>query len=59
MADGAEEARREIAERLGVPAETVDIRPAAGLTDRVSTPLDVLDALAAPVGVLLRERKAA
>jgi Tfp pilus assembly PilM family ATPase len=59
MADGAEAARREIALRLGVPAETVDIRPAAGLTDRVSTPLDVLDALAAPVGVLLRERKAA
>ena len=59
MQDGAEEARREIADRLEVPAEAVDIRPAAALRDRVTVPLDVLDALAAPVGMLLRERKAA
>ncbi len=59
MQDGAEEARREIADRLEVPAEAVDIRPAAALRDRVTVPLDVLDMLAAPVGMLLRERKAA
>jgi Tfp pilus assembly PilM family ATPase len=59
MQDSADEARREIADRLGVPAETVDIRPAAGLRDRATVPLEVLDVLAAPVGVLLRERKAA
>ena len=41
----AEEARREIADRLEVPAEAVDIRPAAALRDRVTVPLDVLDVL--------------
>jgi len=56
---GAERARREVGSLLGVSAETVDIRPAAGLRDRIMTTPDVLDALAAPVGVLLRERKAA
>jgi len=55
----AEQARREIGERLGVPAESVDFRPAATLGERVSATADVLDALAAPVGVLLRERVAA
>ena len=59
VTDSAEAARHDIAERLGVPAEAVDIRPAAQLRDRVTTPIEVLDALAAPVGVLLRERKAA
>ena len=56
---GADRARREISERLGVAAEAVDIRPAAGLRDRITAAPDVLDALAAPVGVLLRERTAA
>jgi hypothetical protein len=56
---GADRARAEIGERLGVGAETVDIRPAAALRDRIAARPDVLDALAAPVGVLLRERKAA
>jgi len=51
--------RREIGQRLGVPAETVDIRSGATLRDRGSVTPDVLDALAAPVGVLLRERTAA
>jgi len=59
MQDSADEVRREITDRLGVPAEAVDIRPAAGLRDRTSVPLEVLDVLAAPVGMLLRERKAA
>jgi len=57
-ADG-EQARREISERLGIQAEAVDIRPAASLGSRVTASPDVLDSLAAPVGVLLRERKAA
>jgi len=58
-AKGLEAVRREIADRLGVPAEPVDCRPAAELRDRVAAGPDVLDALAAPVGILLRERKAA
>jgi Tfp pilus assembly PilM family ATPase len=55
----AERARREVTDLLGVHAETVDIRSAAALRDRITAAPDVLDALAAPVGVLLRERKAA
>jgi Tfp pilus assembly PilM family ATPase len=55
----AESARREISDRLGIQAEAVDIRPAASLSSRVTASPDVLDSLAAPVGVLLRERKAA
>jgi Tfp pilus assembly PilM family ATPase len=56
---GGERARRDISARLNVSAETVDIRPAAGLRDRIAVSPDMLDALAAPVGILLRERKAA
>jgi hypothetical protein len=37
----------------------VDIRPGAELRDRVHATEDLLDMLAAPVGVLLRDRKAA
>jgi len=55
----AELARRDISDRLGVPAEVVDIRPGAELRDRVHATEDLLDMLAAPVGVLLRDRKAA
>jgi Tfp pilus assembly PilM family ATPase len=55
LARQADQVRREISERLGVPAETVDTRPAAGLPDRVSASVEVLDTLAAPVGVLLRD----
>jgi Tfp pilus assembly PilM family ATPase len=59
LADAAAgRARREISDRLGVAAETVDVRPAASLRDRAAAAADVLDALAAPVGVLLRERVA-
>jgi hypothetical protein len=49
-------ARREIGDRLGVAAETVDVRPAAELRDRLSADPEVLDTLAAPVGVLIRNR---
>ena len=54
----SEQARREISERLGVRAEPVDVRPAASLRDGAAS-AEVLETLAAPVGVLLRERKAA
>jgi type IV pilus assembly protein PilM len=55
----AERARREIAERLGVTADVVDARTAVTLRDKITVGPDVLDALAAPVGILLRDRKAA
>ncbi len=55
----ASQARRDISDRLGVPAESVDVRPAAGLPSQVAPQPDVLDALAAPIGVLLRERRVA
>jgi Tfp pilus assembly PilM family ATPase len=59
VAREAEQARVEINRRLGVPVEAVDVRAAAELAGRISASVDVLDALAAPVGVLLRDRKAA
>ena len=55
----AERARDEISDRLGVSAEVVDVRPGAQLRDRMHASVDVLDLLAAPVGLLLRDRKAA
>ena len=55
----AEQVRLEIHNRLGVPVEPVDVRAAAELGGRITVTTDVLEALAAPVGVLLRDRKAA
>jgi hypothetical protein len=55
----AEAAHGEIARRLGVPAEPVDVLAAAPLQPGSASSPDLLDALAAPVGVLLRERSAA
>ena len=55
----AEQARHEIQQRLNVPVEAVDIRGAADLGGRITASTDVLDALAASVGVLLRDRRAA
>jgi type IV pilus assembly protein PilM len=57
--DALRHAREEIARRLGVNVETVDIRPAAALRNRIEATPDVLDTLAAPVGMLLREQRAA
>jgi len=51
--------RREISQRLGVEAEPVDVRVAATFGDRIGVRPEVLDAIAAPLGVLLRERKVA
>jgi hypothetical protein len=55
----ADQAKVEIQKHLGVPVESVDVRPAAELAGRITASTDVLDALAAPVGVLVRDRKAA
>jgi Tfp pilus assembly PilM family ATPase len=54
-----DDARWQISSRLGVPVDNVDIRPAADLSDRAAATPEVLDALAAPVGLLVRERRAA
>lgn len=56
---GGEAVRREISQRLGVQADAVDVRAAATLRDRITVGPDVMDALAAPLGVLVRERKVA
>ncbi|MCC7007852.1 MAG: pilus assembly protein PilM [Acidobacteria bacterium] len=53
------EVRDEISRRLGVDAQIVDVRPAIALPDHGAVSSDVLDALAAPAGMLLRDRKAA
>jgi type IV pilus assembly protein PilM len=58
IARASDDAGRQIAERLGVPVVPVDVRGIAGLTETRDTAADVWDALAAPVGVLLRDRAA-
>lgn len=55
----AEQVRMEIHKRLDVPVEAVDVRAAAEMAGRIGASTDVLDAIAAPLGVLLRDRKAA
>jgi Tfp pilus assembly PilM family ATPase len=58
VADGTgsgEAVARALGDRLGVSVEPVDPRAAAGLRDRVSAAADLLDAIAAPVGLLVRE----
>lgn len=52
---GADRARADISARLGVAAQTVDVRGVAELSGRMTATPDLLDALAAPVGVLVRE----
>ncbi len=59
IGSGVDDARRQISGRLGVPVQSVDVRPAIGGIDRMTASLEALDALAAPVGILLRERTAA
>jgi len=56
---GAARVSAEISSKLDVPVEAVDFRKAATLRSRLDVTPDVLDALAASVGVLLRERRAA
>jgi len=52
----AERLRRAIEERLGSRVERLDIRAAAPMTDRISVNAALLDTLAAPAGMLLRDR---
>jgi Tfp pilus assembly PilM family ATPase len=54
-----EAARRDIEQRLGVGVQAVDVQPAVALGDRGAATPEILDALAAPVGVLVRELKVA
>jgi type IV pilus assembly protein PilM len=54
--DVAERLRRSIEERVRVKAEALDFRSAASLRDRISANPALLDALAAGVGVLVRDR---
>jgi len=55
----AERLRRAIEERLGRRVELLDVRAAAAMRDRIGASPGLLDTLAAPVGVLLRERSEA
>ena len=48
--------RRLLGERLGMAVDAIDFRPGAEMRDRVTPSPELLDILAAPVGVLLRER---
>lgn len=54
---GAEASRlaRGIEERIGVPAAPIDVRPAVDIGDRIGAGPELLDMLAAPVGMLIRE----
>jgi Tfp pilus assembly PilM family ATPase len=51
------DARRQISSRLDAPVEVVDVRPATAVDGLEAPSPDVLDALAAPVGVLVRDRR--
>jgi hypothetical protein len=55
-AEQAERLRRGIEERVGGRVELLDVRAGAQMRDRITANPGLLDALAAPVGVLLRER---
>lgn len=50
---------RDVEERIGVPVMPIDVRPAVDLADRIAAGPELLDLLAAPVGMLIRERTAA
>ena len=58
-AEQAERLRRGLEERIGGRVELARLPGAAAMRDRISASPELLDALAAPVGVLLRERPAA
>lgn len=54
----AEQLRRHLEAHAGAPVETLDVRQAVTLRDRIAAPPDLLDALGAPLGTLLREQVA-
>lgn len=56
---GVDEARWQINSRLGAPVEPIDLRPAAEIRDQQSLAPEIIDALTAGVGVLVRERQVA
>jgi type IV pilus assembly protein PilM len=53
--DGGDALRRALEDRLRVGVERIDPRHAASLRDRVSASAELLDAIAAPVGLIVRE----
>jgi type IV pilus assembly protein PilM len=53
--DGGDALRRALEDRLRVSVESIDPRHAAGLRDRVSASSELLDAIAAPVGLIVRD----
>jgi hypothetical protein len=55
-APGGDDVRRSLEIRLGIRMETTDPRGAASLRDRIGAAPEMLDALAAPVGLLVRDR---
>ncbi|HXG56071.1 MAG TPA: pilus assembly protein PilM [Vicinamibacterales bacterium] len=54
--DVAERMKRQIEERLGVPAEPLDVTGGLTLRDRIVASPALLDALAPAAGILLRDR---
>jgi Tfp pilus assembly PilM family ATPase len=56
--EATDDARRQLAERLGVAVQVVDARGTVGRDVAPLVSFDDLDALAAPVGVLIRDRAA-
>jgi Tfp pilus assembly PilM family ATPase len=55
-ADRAERLRRTIQERVGARVDAIDFRDAAAMRDRIAAGPELLDGLAASLGILLRER---
>jgi type IV pilus assembly protein PilM len=56
--DDAETIRRALLERLGAKVEAVDPRTAVTLRERIAAPPELLDALASPIGLLVRDQAA-
>ncbi len=56
QATDAEQIRRSLEERLQTSVDTVDVRSAAALSDRISASQALLDTLAPVVGALVRDR---
>ena len=56
-AEQAERMRRGIEDRVGGRVELFDVRAIAAIRDRISASPGLLDALAAPVGILLRAHR--
>jgi Tfp pilus assembly PilM family ATPase len=54
-AAAGDDVRRNLEERLAIGVDTVDVRAAAALTDRIAAPPALLDTLAPLAGLLLRD----